>query len=162
MAQPVVHFEIMGKDGAKTREFYGKLFGWQYQVMEEMNYGLVSPAGDGSIGGGVGGAMNGAPPYITFYIHVDNLKASLDKAESLGGKTACRPRRFRGPAPVPYSPIRTATSSACSPPQCKSAGKPNGAGVATRPVSLPTPLGSYSFAATALAMSSEESLPPMS
>lgn len=96
MAQPVVHFEIMGKDGAKSREFYGKLFGWQYQVMEEMNYGLVSPAGEGSIGGGVGGAMNGAPPYITFYIHVDNLKASLDKAESLGGKTVLPPTPIPG------------------------------------------------------------------
>lgn len=48
MAQPVVHFEIAGKDGEKTREFYGKLFGWEYQLMEGMDYGLVQPAGDRS------------------------------------------------------------------------------------------------------------------
>lgn len=91
MAQPVVHFEIAGKDGEKTREFYGKLFGWEYQLMEGMDYGLVQPAGEGSIGGGVAGAMGGAPPYITFYIQVDDLQAYLSKAEAMGAKTILPP-----------------------------------------------------------------------
>ena len=28
MANPVVHFEIMGKDGAALQKFYADLFGW--------------------------------------------------------------------------------------------------------------------------------------
>ncbi len=28
MAQKVVHFEIIGKDGKKLQEFYSALFGW--------------------------------------------------------------------------------------------------------------------------------------
>lgn len=91
MAQPVVHFEIAGKDGNKTREFYGKLFGWQYQMMEEMDYGMVQPAGEGSIGGGVTGAMGGAPPYITFYVQVDDLAKYLKSAEAMGAKTVVPP-----------------------------------------------------------------------
>ncbi|MDF1544408.1 MAG: VOC family protein [bacterium] len=95
MAQPVVHFEIMGKDGVKTREFYGKLFDWDFQVMEGMDYGLVKAAGEGSIGGGVGANPN-SPPGLTFYIQVDDLQASLDKAESLGGKMLVPPTPIPG------------------------------------------------------------------
>lgn len=91
MAQPVVHFEIAGKDGKKTREFYGKLFGWEYQLMEGMDYGLVQPAGEGSIGGGISGPMAGGPPYITFYVQVDNLEKYLKDAESMGAKTILPP-----------------------------------------------------------------------
>ena len=94
MAQPVVHFEIMGKDGKKTRDFYGKLFDWEFQVWEGMDYGLVQPATEKSIGGGVGGNPD-SPSSLTFYIQVDDLQAYLDKAESIGGKT------LMGPTPIP-------------------------------------------------------------
>lgn len=92
MAQPVVHFEIAGKDGKKTREFYGKLFGWQYQEMEGMDYGLVSPGVEGSsIGGGVMGTPPSVQPYLTFYVQVDDLQAYLNKAEAMGAKTILPP-----------------------------------------------------------------------
>jgi len=29
MGQPVVHFEIMGKDGEKLQRYYAELFGWE-------------------------------------------------------------------------------------------------------------------------------------
>jgi uncharacterized protein len=29
MGQPVVHFEIIGKDAKKLRSYYGDLFGWE-------------------------------------------------------------------------------------------------------------------------------------
>ncbi|KAB2349128.1 DUF6596 domain-containing protein [Actinomadura rudentiformis] len=32
MGDPVVHFEIIGSDPARLREYYGALFGWQFQV----------------------------------------------------------------------------------------------------------------------------------
>ena len=92
MAQPVVHFEIAGKNGAKSREFYGKLFGWTYEVMKEMDYGVVAAAVPGqSIGGGVGSTQPGAPPYLTFYVMVDDLSAYLKRAESMGATTILPP-----------------------------------------------------------------------
>ena len=96
MASPVVHFEILGKDGAKTREFYSGLFDWKFDVQAEMDYGLVAAAGEKSIGGGIGGAPEGVNPLLTFYVQVDDLQAYLDRAEKLGGKTVSPPATIPG------------------------------------------------------------------
>jgi len=92
-AAPVVHFEVLGKDTKKLHNFYGQLFDWQIDAANPMNYGLVAPAGQGtdpgkgSIGGGVGAAVEGAPGHLTFYVQVPDVTAALKKAEKLGGKT---------------------------------------------------------------------------
>ena len=43
MGQPVVHFEIVGKDAKKLREFYGDLAGWKFEVFDggPTDYGVV-------------------------------------------------------------------------------------------------------------------------
>lgn len=85
MSNPVVHFEVIGKDAQALSDFYGSLFGWQVNQIEGMGYGIVEKS-DGGIGGGIGQAEDG-PGHVTFYIQVDDPQAYLDKAESLGGKT---------------------------------------------------------------------------
>lgn len=89
MANPVVHFEIAGVDGARTREFYGGLFDWQFQEIPEMSYTMVAQQ-EGGIGGGIMQAPHGHP-FAAFYVQVDDLAETLAKAESLGGKTAVPP-----------------------------------------------------------------------
>jgi len=32
MSQPVVHFEVIGKDPARLRKYFGELFGWEFDV----------------------------------------------------------------------------------------------------------------------------------
>jgi predicted enzyme related to lactoylglutathione lyase len=32
MGQPVVHFEIIGTDAAKLRNYYTELFGWEFDM----------------------------------------------------------------------------------------------------------------------------------
>lgn len=91
MAKPVVHFEICGKNAGKSRAFYSKLFGWEFNVVPDMDYGLVGPAGEGSIGGGIGPTPDGTRPYVTFYVQVEDLQEYLKKAESLGGRTVVPP-----------------------------------------------------------------------
>jgi predicted enzyme related to lactoylglutathione lyase len=86
MAAPVVHFEVVGKDGNKLQDFYTKLFDWKINADNPMNYGLVE-AGEGGIGGGIGGSEPGQPGYVTFYVGVPDVTAALKKAEKLGGKT---------------------------------------------------------------------------
>jgi predicted enzyme related to lactoylglutathione lyase len=65
MGQPVVHFEIIGKDPVRLRGYYCELFGWEFDmsspvseaVSEPMNYGFVdrNATSDGTgIPGGVG------------------------------------------------------------------------------------------------------------
>jgi uncharacterized protein len=56
MGQPVVHFEVVGKDGEKLQHYYAELFG----------------VGD----------YDG---HVTFYVEVPDVGAALRQAESLGG-----------------------------------------------------------------------------
>ena len=86
MGSPIVHFEVIGKDGAKLRKFYSDLFDWKMQVIEQMNYGLVNAQGDKSIGGGIGQTEDGGNGYVTVYAAVDDPQTYLDKAVSLGAK----------------------------------------------------------------------------
>jgi len=86
MSNKVEWFEVLGKDGAKLRGFYGELFGWKFQLMPggEMDYGMTAAA-DTGIGGGVGTADRG-PGWVTFYVGVDDPRAALARAEKLGAK----------------------------------------------------------------------------
>jgi predicted enzyme related to lactoylglutathione lyase len=93
MSNKVVHFEILGKDGKKSQEFYSALFGWKIDSNNPMNYGLV-PAEAGAIGGGVSASMG--EPMVTFYVEVPDLAAALKKAETLGGKTIMPPTDVPG------------------------------------------------------------------
>jgi uncharacterized protein len=91
MKNPVVWFEVVGKDGGKLRRFYSDLFGWKIDgATGDMDYGLV-PAGNGGIGGGVGASQDGGDGHVTFFIEVDDPAAYLKKAETLGGKTVVPP-----------------------------------------------------------------------
>ncbi len=96
MGQPVIHFEVIGKDAKALQEYYSELFGWEIDASNPMNYGIVQRDGntnaDGAgIGGGVGGGMEGYDGHVTFYIEVPDVEAALAKAESLGGSRVMGP-----------------------------------------------------------------------
>ena len=86
MPNPVIHFEVVGKDGEALRKFYTNLFGWKIDANNPLNYGIVNAEGESGIGGGVGEDPTGNHPGVTFYAEVADLQATLDKAVSLGGK----------------------------------------------------------------------------
>jgi uncharacterized protein len=90
MGQPVVHFEVIGKDGDRLQSYYSELFGWEIDSDNPMNYGVVQREGnvnpDGiGIGGGVGPGPGGYDGHVTFYIEVPDVEAALATAENLGG-----------------------------------------------------------------------------
>ena len=104
MGQPVVHFEIIGRDPTKLRSYYGELFGWEFHtgdaateaVSQPGNYGFVDGnATDDGINGGVGGGA-GYEGRVLFYVSVPNVEAALEKAESLGGKRQMGPEGTPG------------------------------------------------------------------
>lgn len=106
MGQPVVHFEIIGKDPEKLRSYYGDLFGWAFDtsapvseaVSEPGNYGFVDryTTSDGvGIPGGVGGGR-GYEGHALFYIGVPDVEAALQKAESLCGTRRMGPTKNPG------------------------------------------------------------------
>jgi predicted enzyme related to lactoylglutathione lyase len=59
-------------------------------------YGMAKTAESGSINGGIYQCKETEKPSITFYIHVDDLQAYLDKVSSLGGKTIVPPSPIPG------------------------------------------------------------------
>jgi len=86
MSNPVVHFEVVGKDLKKLQSFYGDLFGWKTQEIPEMSYAMVEKE-DGGIAGGIGATPNGDAGHVTFYVSTDDPQAILDRANQLGGRT---------------------------------------------------------------------------
>lgn len=93
MANQVVHFEIIGKDGAALRQFYNQAFGWEYQAVGgPMDYALVQNAG---IGGGVGGGCDRTDGHVRVYVSVDDINAALQKVKTLGATS------IEGPFPIP-------------------------------------------------------------
>ena len=96
MKNPVVHFEVVAKDGEAAQEFYSKLFDWKLNADNPDNYGIIETPESGGIGGGIGAAPEGSSRHVTFYVAVDDLQSYLDKAESLGGKTIMPPTEVPG------------------------------------------------------------------
>jgi len=105
MGQPVVHFEIIGRDGKKLQDYYSELFEWRIDADNPMNYGMVDREqnvnSDGvGIGGGVGVGPEGYEGHVTFYVEVPDVEAALAKAESLGGSRLMGPDEVPGGGPV--------------------------------------------------------------
>jgi predicted enzyme related to lactoylglutathione lyase len=99
MGQPVIHFEIVGRDGAKLQSYYEDLFGWKANADNPMNYGLVDReenlnADGAGIAGGIGQGPDGYGGHVTFYVEVPDVEEALAKAESLGGTRVMGPEQI--------------------------------------------------------------------
>ena len=96
MGQPVVHFEVVGKDGKKLQSYYSELFGWEIDASNPMEYGMITREGNTGregvgIGGGIGQGPDGYDGHVTFYVAVPDVEQALQKAESLGGRRVIGP-----------------------------------------------------------------------
>jgi uncharacterized protein len=86
MAHPVMWFEVLGNDGSKLQQFYNGLFGWTFEVIQPINYGVAKTGNGRGIMGGVGQTFPGTRPWVTFYVETADVTASLEQATALGGK----------------------------------------------------------------------------
>jgi predicted enzyme related to lactoylglutathione lyase len=97
MGAPVVHFEIVSQDPEPLQKFYGELFQWNIDTNNPQGYGLVDTGNERGIPGGIGGAPDpNYPGHVTFYVMVPDPQATLDHAESMGGKTLMPPTEIPG------------------------------------------------------------------
>jgi hypothetical protein len=64
MGQPVVHFEVIGKDAERLQSYYSELFGWEIDADNPMRY-----------------------------VEVPDVEAALAKAERLGGSRMMGPEQ---------------------------------------------------------------------
>ena len=92
MARPVVHFEVIGKDPDRLRQYYGDLFGWTFdtpspvarEVSESDSYGFIdlvtSDDGTGIRGGVEAARVSAAMPSSTSPFPTSKPRSSVRKA----------------------------------------------------------------------------------
>ena len=104
---PVVHFEMPYADRARMAKFYESAFGWQTQMLgEDMgDYVLATTTETGESGPTKPGAINGGfypknpdwpQQYPSVVIAVDDIKESMRKVASAGGKMLGEPMEIGG------------------------------------------------------------------
>lgn len=93
MGRPIAYFEVVSDDAERAQQFYGSLFDWSVAADPAMGgYALVDTgAGEGAIGGGIGPSQAPGDTGVKIYVKVDDLQATLDRAEQLGGRAVVPP-----------------------------------------------------------------------
>jgi uncharacterized protein len=83
MAGGIVHFEIPAQDTARAKNFWGTLFGYQFQSMEGPTEYHMFQTGENE-GGGIYPQQQGETGLIT-YFNVENIDQARDQVQELGG-----------------------------------------------------------------------------
>ena len=86
MAHPVIHAEIRSQDPDATRAFFAELFGWTYSDGAFPGYTFVDPGIEGALPTAIG-PLQGGDDAVLFFVGVEDVKTTLERAEQLGGKT---------------------------------------------------------------------------
>ena len=79
----IVHVELHSADPAKSKMFYGEVFGWKFEEIPEMNYTTWKAANDPS--GGLTKAMEGRSPQVLNYILSNSIVETLQDIRNAGG-----------------------------------------------------------------------------
>jgi hypothetical protein len=87
MPSPVVFFQIATADPASAREFYGQLFDWGFtETGNTLTPIAINPKGPGDFdaNGTFLQLPPGAPPFVSIFVRVEDLWATMARAEALG------------------------------------------------------------------------------
>jgi predicted enzyme related to lactoylglutathione lyase len=88
----IVHVEIPATDPKASGEFYGKLFGWQIEHDDAMNYTMFDPH-DGPPGGFTDQMKAGE---VLIHVNSEDIDADLKKALALGGSIVAEKSEIPG------------------------------------------------------------------
>ena len=86
MSHPVIHAEIRSADPDATRSFFAELFGWTYSDGALPGYTFVNSGVEGALPAAIGPLQGGADS-VLFFVGVEDVEATLARAEQLGGTT---------------------------------------------------------------------------
>lgn len=83
----LTHFEIPAKDIKRAQKFYGGLFDWSFQMIEEMNYLMFQTTNADGKNAGSGGILErqNEKHTITNYFNVTSIDETAAKVTKLGG-----------------------------------------------------------------------------
>jgi predicted enzyme related to lactoylglutathione lyase len=91
----IIHFEVVGRDGAALQDFYSELFGWRFDTNNPGGYG-IAPSDQTGVAVGVGSTPDGSAGHVTGYVGVADIDAALARATELGGRVI-QPKFSPGP-----------------------------------------------------------------
>lgn len=94
MGSPIVYFEIGCKNMPALSAFYSQLFGWE--INQQGPAGMISTNSHAGIQGHINSLGHEPHNYVTVYAEVEDLQATLDRAQTLGGKTLVPPTEVPG------------------------------------------------------------------
>ncbi|MBW8484819.1 VOC family protein [Actinomadura parmotrematis] len=91
-------FEIGTDRPEETKRFYGELFDWTFSIGAdgEPAYSEITAPGASEVSGGVFASGGAFPDYAIFYVVVEDVAASVARAEALGGKVIVPPTTAEG------------------------------------------------------------------
>ena len=86
-----MQFQLVSTSPKETAAFYGDLFGWTIAADNPMGYLTIRTGSEEGIQGGIWLAPPQAANFVQLFMAVDDVKASVTKAESLGAKLLIPP-----------------------------------------------------------------------
>jgi uncharacterized protein len=86
MPNRIVRWQILSPDPQNVTTFYEKLFSWKSSDANALGYRELRTGVPSSIDGGVWPAPAGSTPFVQLFIEVEDVDASMARAEKLGAK----------------------------------------------------------------------------
>ncbi len=91
--RPIIHLEIPARDPHGTADFYSRLFGWDHQHFDEMEYTNVDT---GHISLGILHASDERPGVVSFYVQSQDVAGDLRRIEAMGGQIVVPATKIEG------------------------------------------------------------------
>jgi uncharacterized protein len=88
MAGQMVHLEIPAGDTGKAREFWGGLFGWQFEAFEGSPSEYHMTRLSENQGGAIMAEADGGAKGPRVYFDVDDINAGTSRVKELGGEAS--------------------------------------------------------------------------
>lgn len=87
-------FEIGSDKPEEVKKFYGELFGWQFTLntdLEGVDYHAAITPGEPGPAGGIFDHAGRFEDYAIFYVLVEDIAATIEKATALGAEVTMDP-----------------------------------------------------------------------
>ncbi|KPL05918.1 hypothetical protein AMJ71_10500 [candidate division TA06 bacterium SM1_40] len=94
---PIVFWEIASHDAEKSVDFLREVFDWNIEFDERVGFYIVSTGQPASgLAGGVFTLKKARLPFLTIYIHVDDIDSKVKQIEKFGGHIVEPPSEIPG------------------------------------------------------------------
>jgi predicted enzyme related to lactoylglutathione lyase len=87
-----MRWQILAKEPEKVAAFYTKLFAWDVNTNNALNYRMIDTGSERGINGGIWPAPPQGHSMVSLYVEVDDVDGYLARATKLGG-TVIIPRQ---------------------------------------------------------------------